>query len=75
MFQVTPDKECKFDNDGREKFIEHFWWRMPTDIKQLWLWNRNKLTDKLGNVGDVIIDCGMMKVTMPARTASIFTVK
>jgi len=74
-FQVTPDKECEFDNDGREKFIEHFWWRMPTDIKQLWLWNKNKLTDKLGNVGDVIIDCGMMKVTMPARTASIFTVK
>lgn len=33
------------------------------------------LTDKLGKLGDVKIENGMFKITMPARTAGIFTVK
>jgi len=65
-FQVTP---------GNCNTTEKFWWRNPTDIQQLWLWNGNVLTDKLGNLDDVKIDCGMFKITMPARTAGIFTVK
>jgi neopullulanase len=74
-FQVTPDKECKFDGETRQKFIESYWWRMPDDIKQLWLWNGSLLTDRLGNLGSVKIDCGMFKITMPARSAGIFTAK
>lgn len=74
-FQVTPDKQCKFTDDGKENFTENVWWRNPDDIKQLWLWNGNVLTDRLGKLGDVRIDCGMFKIKMTARTAGIFTLK
>ncbi len=74
-FQVTVDTECKFINDRREKSIEKAWWASPKDINQLWLWNGDILTDRSGNLGDVRIDCGKFKITMPARTAGIFTVK
>ncbi len=74
-FQVTPDTECKFNNDGKEKFLEHYWWASPDDIKQLWLWNGNYLEDRLGNVQEVRVDCGVMKFTLPARSAAIFTTK
>ncbi|HRH46681.1 MAG TPA: alpha-amylase family glycosyl hydrolase, partial [Pyrinomonadaceae bacterium] len=73
-FQVTPSSTCQ-SKDGKENFIEQFEWARPTDIQQLWLWNGNILTDRLGNLGDVKIDCGKFKLTMPARTAGIFTVK
>ncbi len=74
-FQVTPDTKCQFSNDGKEKFPEHHQWSRLDDIKQLGLWNGDILTDRLGKSGDVKIDCGMFKITMPARTAGIFTLK
>ncbi len=73
-FQVTPNTTCQ-NKDGKENFIEQYEWANPADIKQLWLWNGNILTDRLGNLGDVRIDCGKFKITMPARTAGIFTTK
>ncbi len=65
-FQVTP---------GDCNTTETVWWRNPDDIEQLWLWNGNVLTDKLGKLGDVEIKCGMFKITMPARMSGIFTIK
>ncbi len=72
-FHVTPDTECKFNADGKENFQSYYWWRKPDDIKQLWLWNGNYLRDQLGNVPDVMVDCGVMRFTLPARSAAIFT--
>ncbi len=74
-FQVTPDRTCQTKEEGKETYFERSWHRNPTDIEQLWLWNGNILTDRLGKSGDVKIDCGMFKITMPARTAGIFTAK
>jgi glycosidase len=73
-FGVTPDESLCQGTAG-EHFIERSWWARPTDIRQLWLWNGNVLTDRLGNLGDVRIDCGKFKITMPARSAGIFTAK
>lgn len=74
-FQVTPNTICKTKEIGEETLFERSWRSNQEDISQLWLSNGNVLTDKLGKLGDVRIDCGVLKLSMPARTAGIFTVK
>ncbi|HEX8250301.1 MAG TPA: alpha-amylase family glycosyl hydrolase [Pyrinomonadaceae bacterium] len=54
---------------------EHYTWANAQDINKLWLDEGETLTDRLGNVSNVKIENGMVKITMPARTASIFTVR
>ncbi len=80
QFRVEPDTECKFDDsppaDGeKEKFLTRYWYSNPTDFKLLWLWNGNVLSDRLGNLEDVRIDCGVFKTEMPRRSAGVFTTK
>ncbi len=58
-----------FNNETKPATIEF----SVSELKMLP--NGTMLTDKLGKVSEVKIENGMMKVTMPARTAGIFTMK
>jgi hypothetical protein len=82
-FQVSDDQSVeKFVKDEktgkaeRANFMEIVEYRDPQDVQRLWLRNGAILTDRLGSVGgDVKIENGKVKFTMPARAAGIFTVK
>lgn len=58
-----------FNNDAKNAEVQF----NLTDVKPITA--NAVLTDRLGKVSDVKLQNGIMKVNLPARTASIFTVK